>query len=45
MMDSITKNFKKGKTILCGNSTLTDVVKQNKSLLKAHSIKDLEKIM
>lgn len=45
MMDSITKNFKKGKTILCGNSALTDVVKQNKSLLKAHSIEDLENIM
>mgnify|MGYP006100207573 FL=1 len=45
MMDSITKKFKKGKTILCGNSALTDVVKQNRSLLKANSIEDLENIM
>jgi DNA-binding transcriptional MerR regulator/methylmalonyl-CoA mutase cobalamin-binding subunit len=45
MMDSITKKFKKGKTILCGNSALTDLVKQNRSLLKANSIEDLENIM
>jgi MerR family transcriptional regulator, light-induced transcriptional regulator len=45
MMDSITNDFKKGKTILCGNRALTDVVKPNKSLLKAHSIEDLEKII
>jgi MerR family transcriptional regulator, light-induced transcriptional regulator len=45
MMDNITKKFKKGKTILCGNSALTDVVKQNRSLLKANSIEDLENIM
>jgi DNA-binding transcriptional MerR regulator/methylmalonyl-CoA mutase cobalamin-binding subunit len=45
MMDSITKKFKKGKTILCGNSALTDVVKQNRSLLKANSIEDLENIL
>ena len=42
LMDSITKYFKNGKTILCGNGSLTDVVKQNKSLQKAHSIEDLE---
>ena len=45
MMDRITKDFKKGKTILCGNRALTDVVKPNKSLLIAHSIEDLEKII
>ena len=45
MMDSITKKFKKGKTILCGNSALTDLVKQNRSLLKANSIEDLENIL
>ena len=45
MMNSITNDFKKGKTILCGNRALTDVVKPNKSLLKAHSIEDLEKVI
>lgn len=45
MMDTVTRNFKNGKTILCGNRTLTDVIKQNKSLLKAHSMKDLEKLI
>ena len=42
MMQRVTKSFKKGKTILCGRSALTDVIQENKSLVKAQSIEDLE---
>lgn len=45
LLDKITKTFRKGKTIVCGNEVLVDFVKQNKSLLKAHSVKDFENII
>ena len=45
LIDLVVGNSKNGQTILCGKSSSTYFAKENKSLLIANTIKDLEKII
>jgi MerR family transcriptional regulator, light-induced transcriptional regulator len=45
LMKSITSFHQNGKTILCGNRSSIDIIKENKSILKASSIEDFEKYL